>query len=49
MKRQITDEEWNLLEAIRNYKKSLHNPSGKLEEYAHECFNNLMYDFEEND
>ena len=49
MKREITEEEFDLLEAIRNYRKSKHNPSWQLEEYAQELFNNLMYDFDDYD
>lgn len=43
-KRDVSEKELELLEAIRNYKKSLHNPSFQLEEYAQELFNELMYD-----
>ena len=43
-KREVSEKEFELLEAIRNYKKSLHNPSCQLEEYAQELFNELMYD-----
>ncbi len=46
MKKEGTEEEFELLEAIRNFKKSQHNPSSQMEEYAQELFNNLMYDFE---
>lgn len=44
MKKDLTEKEYELLEAIRNYKKSLHNASQQLEEYAQELFNELMYD-----
>lgn len=47
MKKDITEEEFDLLEAIRNFRKSQHNPSRQLEEYAQECFNNLMYDYDD--
>lgn len=40
---KFTDDEIALIEAIRNYKKSLHNPSFELEDYANMLFNNLMY------
>ena len=43
-KREVSEKEFELLEAIRNYKKSLHNPSFQLEEYAQELFTELMYD-----
>lgn len=45
--KRFTDEERELIEAIRNYKNSLHNPSFELEDYAHQLFNNLMYGNEE--
>lgn len=47
MRREITEEEFDLLEAIRNFRRSKHNPSRQLEEYAQELFNNLMYDFDD--
>lgn len=43
---EYNEKELELLEAIRNYRKSLHNKSSCLEEYAHELFNELMYDEE---
>lgn len=43
---EYSEKELDLLEAIRNYRKSLHNKSSVLEEYAHELFNELMYDEE---
>lgn len=36
MKKEITEKEWELIEALRNYRKSRHNPSLKLEEYVDE-------------
>lgn len=42
-KQKFTEDELELIEAIRNYKKSLHNPSTQLEEYAQWLFNDLMY------
>jgi hypothetical protein len=44
MKKEITEEQWELLEAIENFKKSKHNPSIQLEWYAQQKFENLMYD-----
>lgn len=41
--KNFSEEERELIEAIRNYKNSLHNPSFELEEYAQMLFNNLMY------
>lgn len=46
-KRNLTEKEWELIETIRNYKNSLHNPSQQLEWYALRLFENLMYDTEE--
>jgi hypothetical protein len=43
----LTEQEWELVEAIRNYKKSLHNPSQHLELYALKLFENLLYDNED--
>ena len=31
MKKEITEKEWELLEALRNFRKSKHNPSIQLE------------------
>jgi len=31
MKKEITETEWELLEALRNYRKTKHNPSWELE------------------
>lgn len=47
MKVELTEQEFDLLEAIRNYRKSKHNPSWQLEEYAQELFNELMYDYDD--
>jgi hypothetical protein len=44
MKREITEAEWDLIESIRNFKKSKHNPSYETEFYAQKNFENLMYD-----
>jgi len=44
---RFSEEERELIEAIRNYKNSLHNPSFELEDYANQLFNNLMYGNEE--
>ena len=43
-KRALTEKEWELIEAIRNYKNSQHNPSQQLEWYVLKLFENLMYD-----
>jgi len=46
-KRNLAENEWELIEAIRNYKNSQHNPSQQLEWYALKLFENLMYDAED--
>lgn len=33
MKREITEKEWELLEALRNFRKSKHNSSAQFEMY----------------
>ena len=43
-KMSLTDEEVELIESIRNYKKSKHNPSKDLEEYAWFIFMKIMED-----
>jgi hypothetical protein len=45
-KKLLTEEEWELIEAIRNYKKSKHNYSQQLEWYALKLFENMMYNNE---
>ena len=44
---RFSEEERELIEAIRNYKNSLRNPSFELEDYARMLFDNLMYGNEE--
>ncbi len=39
--RKITDEEWELIEAIRNYKKSFPNGKRNLLKYAQQLFDEL--------
>lgn len=41
-KMKLTDKEKELIEAIRNYLKSKHNPSLDLEYYARILFEELM-------
>lgn len=36
MKKEVTEKEWELIEALRNYRKSKHNPSIEFEEYVDE-------------
>jgi len=44
--KELTEEEWELIEAIRNFKKSKHNPSKSLEIYAIRTFEEIMYEEE---
>jgi len=46
-KKILTEEEWELIEAIRNYKNSQHNVSQQLEWYALKLFENLLYNNED--
>lgn len=41
---ELTEEETELIEAIRNFKNSKHNPSKELEIYAVREFEKLMYE-----
>ncbi len=41
---KLTEKEIELIEAIRNFKKSQHNPSVNLEIYAVRLFEKLMYE-----
>ena len=41
MKKEITAQEWELIEALRNYSKSRHNPSLGLELWIDELVDNL--------
>lgn len=41
---KFTNEERDLIEAIRNFKNSKHNYSYNLERYARDLFEKLMYD-----
>nr|DAN52409.1 MAG TPA: hypothetical protein [Caudoviricetes sp.] len=41
---ELTDEEKELIAAIRNYKKSKHNESKKLKDFAIELFDQLLND-----
>ena len=36
MKKDISETEWELVESLRNFRKSRHNPSLELEEYIDE-------------
>ena len=41
---ELTEKEFELLEAIRNFKNSRHNYSRQLEEYVRELFDEMMDD-----
>lgn len=41
---KLTPNEKELIEAIRNFKQSMHNPSINLEIYAIRLFERLMYE-----
>jgi hypothetical protein len=41
-KRNLTEKEWELIEAIRNFKKTKHNYSFQFELYLRELFESLL-------
>lgn len=41
MKREITEKEWELLEALRNFRNSRHNPSAQIELYIDQLVDEL--------
>lgn len=41
MKQKITEKEWELLLALRNFRKSQHNPSIQLEIYIDQLVDEL--------
>ena len=41
-KEYVTEQEWDLIETIRNYKNSMHNPSLELEWFARQLFENML-------
>ena len=41
----LTDKEKELIEAVRNYKTSKHNPSRMLKNYAKQVFNELLREY----
>lgn len=41
---KLTEQEKELIEAIRNFKKAKHNPSKELEVYAVRLFEKLIYE-----
>lgn len=44
MKKEISENEWSLIEAIRNFKNSKHNYSQQLEYYVIRLFEELLYE-----
>ena len=44
VKQELTEKEWELIQAIRNYQNSKHNPSQQLEYYILKLFEELMYE-----
>lgn len=41
MNKKITEKEWELIEALRNFRKSRHNPSVQLEFYIDQLVDEL--------
>lgn len=44
MQKEITEQENDLIEAIRNYKKSYHNRSKEMRRYAQILFDEMIND-----
>lgn len=44
MKKEITEKEWELIEALRNFRKSKHNPSVQLELFIDQLVEELKED-----
>ena len=42
--KQLTEKEADLIEMIRNFKNSKHNPSRNMEKYIRDLFEELLYD-----
>ena len=42
----LTEKERELIEVVRNYKNSKHNPSKSLEMYAKQLFDELLFEDE---
>lgn len=45
--RKITEKEWELIEALRNFRNSRHNPSVQIELYIDELVDGLKEQDEE--
>lgn len=41
MRKEITEKEWELIETLRNFKNSKHNPSIQLELYIDQLVDEL--------
>lgn len=41
MKKEISEKEWELIEALRNFRNSKHNPSKELELWADMLYEQL--------
>lgn len=41
--RELTDQEWELIQAIRNYKRAYPNGAKRLYAYIMEVLDNLIY------
>lgn len=41
MKQELTEKEWELIQALRNFRKARHNPSLALEAYIDELVDTL--------
>jgi len=41
-KTNLTEQEWELIEAIRNFQKSKHNYSFEMETYVRELFDSML-------
>lgn len=47
MNRQITEKEWELLQALRNFRKARHNPSYELDLWIDQLVDELKESDEE--
>lgn len=41
MKKEITEKEWELIEALRNFRNARHNPSKSFEVYVDALYESL--------
>ena len=47
MRKEITEKEWELIQALRNFRKSQHNPSMELELWIDQLVDELKESDEE--